>query len=286
MKKWMKKLLTLCLAAAMVVTALVPVTAEAATKTKSLTLYKGEAFYITDYSKVKSVSSSKKSVVKVAKDKENNTHANIFALKSGKATVTIKTGYGTKKYVITVKNPSFSVKLKDMGDGNVLLCVKNNTKQTFEDVEVQYTLKDADGNPCQSEVEKLHDVVAGKSVYKTIYYSTYSLSVDFSKSSAKVVSVFHNPNYKYTNQSSKVTTKVKENGDKLAITSKNPSKSVSISGANYVLFYDESGKIIYESTDYFYLSKGAVDTSSIYAPSSLSYDHYVVKTVAYSSKSK
>lgn len=77
MKKWMKKLLTLCLALTMVVSVIAPVTAEAKTRTKSITLYKGEAIYVTDYSKVKSASSSKKSVVKVEKDKKDNTHTNV-----------------------------------------------------------------------------------------------------------------------------------------------------------------------------------------------------------------
>lgn len=286
MKKWMKKLLTLCLALTMVVSVIAPVTAEAKTRTKSITLYKGETIYITDYSKVKSASSSKKSVVKAARDKKDNTHTNVYALKAGKSTVTIKTKYGTVKYVITVKNPSFTVKLKDLGNGKVLLSVKNNTKQTFDRLGVEYTIRDADGNECQKDDTIVYYAVAGKTVYDTIYYNSYSIDADISQSSAKVVALSHDPDYKYTNQSSKVTTRVKEEDDKLVITSKNTSKGVSVSGANYVLFYDAAGNIVYEDRDSFYLSKGAVDTSSIYVSSSLEYDHYEIKTVAYSQSRK
>ena len=63
MKKWIQKILTMCLALAMVATALAPVTAEA--KTKTMTLYKGEKIYYTNYTMVKSVTSSNKSVVAV-----------------------------------------------------------------------------------------------------------------------------------------------------------------------------------------------------------------------------
>lgn len=286
MKKWMKKLLTLCLALTMVITVIAPITAEAKTRTKSITLYKGEAIYITDYSKVKSASSSKKSVVKVAKDKKDNTHTNVYALKSGKATVTVKTARSTVKYVITVKKPSFSVNLKNLGNGNVLLTIKNNTKQTFDTIVVEYTIRDAEGNECRKDTTTVNKVVAGKTVYEMIYYSSYSIDADISQSSAKVVAMFHDPDYKYTNQSSKVTTKVKEDGDKLSVTSKNTSKKVSISGKNYVLFYDAEGSIIYEAWNSFYLSKGGVDTSTVYYPSSLEYDDYEIKTVAFSQSRK
>ena len=64
MNKVMKKLLCACLALAMLITIIPPVTAQAA-KTKSVVLYKGEVVEISDnfYSTVKSVSSSKKAVV-------------------------------------------------------------------------------------------------------------------------------------------------------------------------------------------------------------------------------
>ena len=95
MNKVMKKLLCACLALAMLITIIPPVTAEAATK--SLVLYKGEELQYTNYNKVKSVSSSKKSVISISKDKKKNYYANIKAKKTGKSTITIKTKYNTTK---------------------------------------------------------------------------------------------------------------------------------------------------------------------------------------------
>ena len=64
MNKVMKKLLCACLALAMLITIIPPVTAEAATKTEKMTLYKGEVVSVsTLLGTIKSVSSSKKSVV-------------------------------------------------------------------------------------------------------------------------------------------------------------------------------------------------------------------------------
>lgn len=280
MKKWMKKLLTLCLALTMVVSVIAPVTAEAKTRTKSITLYKGEAIYVTDYSKVKSASSSKKSVVKVAKDKKDNTHTNVYALKAGKSTVTVKTKYGTTKYVITVKNTNFTVELKDMGSGNVLLCVKNNTKQTFDEIAITYSLKDEAGNVFDKDTVTIYDSVPGKWNYKIIYYSSYTYSADVAQSSGKVVALSHNPLRKYTNQSSKVKVSSKEDGDKLVLKTSNKSKS-DVSGYNYILFYDESGRIIDMKSDLIYLKAGAMNSSSVSLPYE-GYDHYEVQTAAYS----
>lgn len=68
MNKVMKKLLCACLVLAMLITVIPPVTAQAATTTKKLTLYVGEKFevYVTCKS-LSSVSSSKKTVAKVSK---------------------------------------------------------------------------------------------------------------------------------------------------------------------------------------------------------------------------
>ena len=64
MNKLTKRIVSVFLAVAMIVTILPPVTAQAA-KTKSVVLYKGEVVEVSDnfYSTVKSVSSSKKAVV-------------------------------------------------------------------------------------------------------------------------------------------------------------------------------------------------------------------------------
>ena len=117
MNKVMKKLLCACLALAMLITILPPVTAQAA-KTKSVVLYKGEVVEVSDnfYSTVKSVSSSKKAVVAAKKDSKRNYKAILTAKKAGKSTVTLKTKNGTFKYVVTVKNYDFTVSFKNIGN--------------------------------------------------------------------------------------------------------------------------------------------------------------------------
>lgn len=69
MNKLTKRILSLCLALAMIVTILPQVATTQAAKTKSVVLYKGEVVEVSDnfYSTVKSVSSSKKAVVAAKK---------------------------------------------------------------------------------------------------------------------------------------------------------------------------------------------------------------------------
>ena len=62
MNKLTKRVLSVFLALAMIVTILPPVTAQAATKTEKMTLYKGEIVKNYVYGTLKSVSSSKKAV--------------------------------------------------------------------------------------------------------------------------------------------------------------------------------------------------------------------------------
>lgn len=254
--------MTVCLTLALLVTVLSPVVAEAATKMRNLTLYTGEAIYVTDYYKVKSVSSSKKSVITAAKDKENNKHANLITKKTGKAVVTVKTEGGTYQYKITVKKLDVSVKMTDIGHGNILLTVKNNTKQTFTALALEYSLKDANGDEVVHDVEKVQDVVAGKTAYKLIYYSTYSYTPDISLCEAKAVAAERNPQVTYKNQTSNCSVTYKLDGDKVVITTSNKSKKAAISGKVYVLCYDENENIIGLVSSSVYLKAKAKDTTS------------------------
>ena len=136
MNKLTKRIVSVFLAVAMIVTILPPVTAQAA-KTKSVVLYKGEVVEVSDnfYSTVKSVSSSKKAVVAAKKDSKRNYKAILTAKKAGKSTVTLKTKKGTFKYAVTVKNYDFTVSFKNIGNDYLLMSVKNNTKTTFDDLQ-------------------------------------------------------------------------------------------------------------------------------------------------------
>lgn len=64
MKKVMKRVITACLAFAMILALVTPASVEAATKNESLTLYKGETYtwYLTGVKSLSSASSTKKAV--------------------------------------------------------------------------------------------------------------------------------------------------------------------------------------------------------------------------------
>ncbi len=64
--------------------------------------------------------------------------------------------------MITVKKLDITVKLTDMGKGYMLLTVKNNTKQTFTQIAVDYVLKNDQGATFKTDTTTVSDVVAGK----------------------------------------------------------------------------------------------------------------------------
>jgi len=289
MKKLFKGIVTVCLALAMIVTMIAPVTAEAAT-TKSLTLYKGEAMYVSGLGTVKSVSSSKKSVVAASKDTTYSGRVNLTAKKTGTATITIKTSSSTVKYKITVKKLDITVKITDLGDGYLLLAAKNNTKQTFSAVELTYTLKNAEGETVVKDTANVYDVVAGKTVYKKVYYSQSSYTLDVSQCTATATADDRSLSTTYKNASTKVTPTVtmtdKGSGTlSLTVKSQNKLKSKSASGYHYIRIYDENGKLVDVLSVSFYLKAGAVDTVSrnVYFGSSVDVSNYTYKvtTVAY-----
>lgn len=288
MKKLMKRVATACLALAMAVTLLAPVTtAQAATKTEKVTLYKGETLKSFVLGTVKSVSSSKKSVVTAKKESGN---AVMTAKKTGKATVSIKTNRGTYKYAVTVKKLDITTTLSDMGGGYMLLTVKNNTKQTFTQVAVDYVIKNDQGATVKTDRKVVSGVVAGKTVYDTIYYDNYSYTVDETKCSAKAVADDRSLTAKYRNVASKVKTTVDEDTSeadtlKLTFKSKNTQKKDSANIEHYVLIYNAMDQVIGLRTVSFYLKAGKMDSRDLKLDTKYGYkdyDHYKVVTVAYS----
>ena len=290
MNKVMKKLLCACLALAMLITVIPSVTAEAATKT--MVLYKGEKFQYTNYTTIKSVSSSKKSVVSIAKDKQKDYYANINAKKTGKSTITIKTKYNTEKYNVTVKKMDFKVTYKQLASDKVLMCVKNNMKDTFDDVEFTYTLRNASGKTVQKKEIVVSDILPGKTSYTTI--STYGTEVDASQCSAKFSLSSREPLAKYTSLNSKVKSTVTEkSGDgyiELSIKLKNNTKSSSARGTVFILLYDSDNNVIgLKDFTVYGLDAGNVKTQEIRVYNSsysefASYDHYKIVPALYSKK--
>ena len=287
MSKLMKRVVTACLALAMAVTLLAPVTTQAATKTQNVTLYKGEVLKSYVYGTIKSVSSSKKTVVSAKKDSGN---VEMTAKKTGKATVSIKTNRGTYKYVVTVKKLDITAKISDMGDGYLLLTVKNNTKQTFTSVLVDYVIKNDQGATVKSDSRLVSGVVAGKTVYELLSYDQYSYTVDETKCSAKAVADNRSLTAKYKSVASKINTKIDEDTSeedtlKLTFKSKNTQKNEAANVSHYVLIYNAMDQVIGLRTVSFYLKAGKTDSYEIKIDKKYGYkdyDHYKVVTVAYS----
>lgn len=289
MNKLTKRVLSVFLAVAMIVTILPPVTAQAATKTEKMTLYKGEIVKNYVYGTLKSVSSSKKAVATVKKDSGN---AVITAKKPGKATISIKTNRGTFKYAVTVKKLDVTATLSDMGNGNMLLTVKNNTKQTFTYVSVDYVIKNDQGETIKTDTKLVDDVVAGKTVYDSVYYDSYHYTIDETLCSAKVVGDDRSLIAKYKNVTSSIKTTIDEDTSaadtiKLTIKSKNTQKKEAAYVDHYVLIYNSMDQVIGLKTVSFYLKAGKLDTNSTSIDTSKyssykDYAYHKVVTVAYS----
>ncbi len=138
MKKVMKRVITACLAFAMILALVTPASVEAATKNESLTLYKGETYtwYLTGVKSLSSASSTKKAVATVKANKSKKQYT-ISAKKAGTSVVTIKGKdyYGhtqSLKIKVTVAEPKFDLKLQKLDGNYILISLKNNTKATFD----------------------------------------------------------------------------------------------------------------------------------------------------------
>lgn len=287
MKQTMKRLVAFCLAVAMIAILLPATVTQAATR--NVTMYKGEVLSYTTYSTVSKVSSSKSKVVKATKNKERDIYADLIAKATGKSTVTIKTKYGTDKLNITVKKLDMTVKVVSISGGYVTLAIKNNTAQTFDKIEVTYTLKDANGEVVKQDTEKVYHVMAKKTAYDRVYVgSSQTDLLELSACTAKVTGIEHDPGSIYKDVSSKVKATVKDekesgNSIEFSVTTKNTTNEI-VSGNYYVMIYDSDDTLIGVDRRSIYLSKKATDTSTsgyISKYSYPSYDHYKIIVQAY-----
>ena len=287
MKQAMKRIVTFCLVVAMIAI-LLPVT-DVQAATKSMTMYKGEVLSYTTYSTVSKVSSSKSSVVKAAKNKEDDIYTDLTAKATGKSTVTIKTKNGTNKLNITVKKLDMTAKVVSVAGGYVTLSIKNNTAQIFDKIEVTYTLKDANGEVVKQDAEIVYDVLAKKTAYDSVYVgSSQAELIDLSSCTAKVTGIVHDPRYIYKDVSSKVKATVKDEKEsdtsiEFSVTTKNTTNET-VSGRYYVMLYDAADTLIGVDSRSIYLSKKATNTSTSGYISKYSYpeyDHYKIVVQAY-----
>ena len=296
MKKLVKKIAALTVFA-LLIGILTPVTAKAATVKQ--TMYVGEKFeYVIYGTTFTSVSSSNKKVVTAAKVKNKVYACTLNAKKAGSATITIKyKDYAkkshTQKIKVTVKKLNISASVQDLDGGYAMIVLKNNTTQTFDRIEVQYTLKDSSGATVKQDTLRVSYVLNGKKAYDTIYVGR-DMEIDYSKSVVKVTASDRDPNYTYKNVSSKnlVVTKQGEtdNGNTISFKLKLQNKlNKYVQVVNYLISYDAQGNIIDIGKRTNYMNKKATLTTSEYTisrntTSHPDFDHYEIVTQAFTSE--
>ena len=290
MKKVMKRVITACLAFAMILALVTPASVEAATKNESLTLYKGETYtwYLTGVKSLSSASSTKKAVATVKANKSKKQYT-ISAKKAGTSVVTIKGKdyYGhtqSLKIKVTVAEPKFDLKLQKLDGNYILISLKNNTKATFDRIAVKYSLKDSSGSELAAKEEKVYRVMSGKTAYERIYVAS-AADVDISQSSVKITGFDRNPDQKYKvlGKDKLSVTVTDEQASDTRITFKlkevNKTKSQYVYGEVYILSYDASGNIIDLNNGSIYLDKKETKTTPefyVLKSSHPNFDHYEI----------
>lgn len=230
------------------------ITAEAATKTKKMTLYVGEKItrsYI-GMGKIKSVKSNKSSVVKARK--KSGRYNEMTAKKKGKATVTVKGTYGTFKYNITVKSkPKFDVKLERRADGYITVNVKNKSDAYFNNLKVKISFKDAAGKEVTNDIVYIDYLGKKKSAADEIYPSN-SDRIDYSKTTYKI-EYNRYPDKTYSDYTKKVKFSTSQKNGKVTVkTSINYKKKNTVYAGWTIYFYDAKGNIVGIRDGYNYMS--------------------------------
>ena len=250
----------------------VSLTAEAATKTKKLTLYVGEKIQYTYYGlgTMKSVSSSKKSVVAASK---KSGRAIISAKKKGSAQVTVKGTRGTFIYKITVKSkPVINVSLEPRADGYVNVKVQNKSSVYFDSITVKLTYRDASGNIVDSSNTYIHYLGAKKTACDDDYPFSSS-GIDLSKTTYEIeYDRDFGGDYKQSDYTKNVKYSASLNNGYLNLkTSISYKKNADVYAGYTIYFYDAAGNLVGVRDGYSYLSgskkKYRTDTTKIYAPS-------------------
>ena len=283
MNKVMKRVITACLAFAMILALVTPASVEAATKNESLTLYKGETYtwYLTGVKSLSSASSTKKAVATVKANKSKKQYT-ISAKKAGTSVVTVKGKdyYGhtqSLKIKVTVAEPKFDLKLQKLDGNYILISLKNNTKATFDRIAVKYSLKDSSGSELAAKEETVYRVVSGKTAYEKIY-TTSAENVDIEKSSIKVTGYQRNPDYKYkTVGTDKLAVSIVDeqtSDTRITFKLKEVNKtSQNVYGKVYILSYDASGNIIDLEDGLISLDKKETKTTPEFSVYKSSYTH-------------
>ena len=267
MKKLVKKYLLFLLVIVVAATTVSPMIASAAKRgrVQNLVMYIGEAYESTDYSQVKSIKNTNKSVVKTSKSKISDKKVVFEAKKVGKAKITYVTKTGTVVINVTVKKSKFEYKLYSIGKGEILVEVTNKTGAIFQDGKFRYSLKGADGTEHLSELISVYSLMPNKKSYAKIVFNASAFEPDVTKTGMKMVSLSRSPAYTYTNAEKKFKVKdsIKsqvEDQVVVSVNTKNTGK-IPVSGNVFIVFYDASGAPINFVSRGVYLKPGLTDTS-------------------------
>lgn len=229
------------------------ITAQAATKTKKLTLFVGEkvSYYYIGLGNLKSVKTNKKAVVAAKKKGKYN---EMTAKKAGSATVTVKGTKGTYIYKITVKKePEIEVKLDRRQDGYININVKNKSSVYLDNVYINISYKNAAGQEVDSSKMYFYYLGAKKQAAKEDY-PMYSKDVDMSKTTY-TVTWSRNIDKDYSDYTKKVKYSLSQSDKYLNIkTSISYKKSCTVYAGYTVYFYDSNGNIIGIRDGYNYMS--------------------------------
>lgn len=275
-----KKLKTVLAMLVMVMAfSLAGITAEAATKTKKMTLYVGEKYtysYI-GLGSIKSVKSSKSSVVTAKKKKGK--YNEMTAKKKGSATVTVKGSRGTYKYKITVKSkPNFEVKIEPRTDGYVTVKVNNKSSVYCNNLKVEFSFKNAAGQEVTTDRAYIYYLGAKKSAVDEIYPYP-NKGIDYSKTTYKVI-YDRDPDRNYSDYTKKVKFSTsKKNGKVNVKTSITYKKRADVYAAYTIYFYDAKGNVVNIRDGYNYMSGSSKKYRTSTSDISMPYDAVSYKLV-------
>ena len=267
MKKLVKKYLLFLLVIVVAATTVSPMIASAAKRgrVQNLVMYIGEAYESTDYSQVKSIKNTNKSVVKTSKSKISDKKVVFEAKKVGKAKITYVTKTGTVVINVTVKKSKFEYKFYSIGKGEILVEVTNKTGAIFQDGKFRYSLKGADGTEYLSELISVYSLMPNKKSYAKIVFNASAFEPDVTKTGMKMVSLSRSPAYTYTNAEKKFKVKdtIKSQTEEQVVVSVNTKNTgkIPVSGNVFIVFYDASGAPINFVSRGVYLKPGLTDTS-------------------------
>jgi hypothetical protein len=270
MRKLVERVVAVCLALAIVITAFTPVETQAATKTvtKKLTAYVGENLVLNvKENNVTSIKFSKPSVVRNYGGYD--CRVSLVCEKVGKATVTVKTKTKTYKYVITVKKNAVTTSITPLSQGRVLLAVTNNSSENFNKVRSFVFLKGSGSTIIRSDTYDVDNVPANSTVYKVITYSSTS-KLNLEKSKCRLLYSFKFMYENYKDVSSKMKTSVKahnvskgcEFDPYFNVKVTNPLKK-KVTGTAYVVMYDADGNAVAADTVDFTIAAGKSKSVSL-----------------------